>query len=88
MLITDPAGESGEISFIVADQWQGQGLGSKMVDYMIEICRDRRLQTIYAVMMPDNYKAIKLLRDMGFIVESMSDGSQKATLGLREEIGI
>ncbi len=88
MLITDSTGESGEISFIVADQWQGQGLGSKMVDYMIEICRDRRLQSIYAIMMPDNYKAIKLLRDMGFIVESMSDGSQKATLGLREEIEI
>lgn len=78
----DTSGKSGEISFIVTDTWHGQGLGSKMVDYMIEISKDKKLETIHAIMLPDNYKAIKLLREMGFTVESMDDGTQRATLDL------
>lgn len=82
----DPAENSGEISFIVADPWQGQGLGSKMVDYMIEICRDKQLDKISAVMLSDNYRAIKLFQEMGFTIESLDDGTERATLDLKEEI--
>lgn len=82
----DPSENSGEISFIVADPWQGQGLGSKMVDYVIEICKDKKLEKIDAVMLPDNFRAIKLFREMGFSIESLDDGIQKATLNLDEEI--
>jgi len=78
----DSSGKSGEISFIVTDTWHGLGLGSKMVDYMIEISKDKNLETINAIMLPDNYKAIKLLREMGFTIESMDDGTQTATLDL------
>jgi len=78
----DTSGKSGEISFIVTDSMQGQGLGSKMVDYMIEISKDKSLETIMAIMLPDNYKAIKLLREMGFTIESMDDGTQRAILDL------
>ncbi len=74
------------LSFIVADPWQGQGLGSKMVDYMIEICRDKQLEKISAVMLPDNYRAIKLFQEMGFTIESLDDGTQRAVLDLKEEI--
>jgi acetyltransferase len=81
----DPSEKTGEISFIVADSWQGQGLGSKMVDYVIEICKDKKLETINAVMLPDNFRAIKLFREMGFSIESMDDGTQKAILNLNEE---
>jgi acetyltransferase len=78
----DPSEKTGEISFIVADPWQGQGLGSKMVDYVIEICKDKKLETINAVMLPDNFRAIKLFREMGFSIESLDDGTQKAILKL------
>ena len=80
----DPSEKAGEISFIVADPWQGQGLGSKMVDYMIEICRDKKLEKIFAVMLPDNYRAIKLFREMGFTLESQDYGIEMATLDLKE----
>jgi acetyltransferase len=81
----DPSENSGEISFIVADPWQGQGIGSKMVDYVIEICKDKKLQKINAVMLPDNFRAIQLFREMGFSIESLDDGTQKAILNLDEE---
>jgi acetyltransferase len=81
----EPDKKTGEIAFIVADPWQGLGLGSKMVDYMIEICKDKGLETIYGVMLPDNYRAIGLMKKMGFTIEYLDDGTVKATLNLREE---
>jgi len=82
-LIIEPDGKTGEIAFIVADPWQGLGLGSKMVDYMIEICKDKRLETVYAFMLPDNRRAINLLKKMGFTLEKSQDVT-KATLNLKE----
>jgi acetyltransferase len=84
-LIIEPNGKTGEIAFIVADPWQGLGLGTKMVDYMIEICKDRGLERIYGIMLPDNHRAIKLMKKMGFQVEYSDEGTVKATLDLKEE---
>jgi acetyltransferase len=83
-LIIEPDEKNGEIAFIVADPWQGLGLGTKMVDYMIEICKDKGLETVYAFMLPDNYRAIRLLKKMGFTIEYTKDVT-KATLHMKEE---
>ena len=82
-LIIEPDGKTGEVAFIVADPWQGLGLGTKMVDYMIEICRDKGLETVYAFMLPDNHRAIRLVKKMGFTIEYATDVT-KATLNLKD----
>jgi len=84
-LIEEPDGKRGEIAFIVADPWQRLGLGSKMIDYMIEICIDRGLESIYGVMLTDNYQAINLMKKMGFTIQRTEEGTVKATLDLKQE---
>ncbi len=84
-LIIEPDGRSGEIAFIVADPWQGLGLGTKMIEYVIEISKDKGLETIYGIMLPDNRRAIKVMKEMGFVIEYLDDGTVKGTLDLREE---
>jgi acetyltransferase len=74
--------KTGEIAFIVADPYQGLGLGTKMVDYVIRICKDLGLQSVYAVMLPDNLKAIRLAKKLGFVTSRLNDGMIKATLSL------
>jgi len=81
----EPDRKSGEIAFIVADPWQGLGLGTKMVDYALEICKDMRVETVYAIMLPENLRAIDLMRKMGFAITYSGDGTVKGTLSLREE---
>ncbi|UCH70868.1 MAG: GNAT family N-acetyltransferase, partial [Candidatus Bathyarchaeota archaeon] len=81
----EPDKTTGEIAVIVADPWQGLGLGAKMVDYMIEICKDKKLQTIYGFMLSDNTRAIDLFEKMGFTIKYLSDGTVKGTLDLKEE---
>lgn len=74
--------KTGEIAFIVADPYQGPGLGTKMVDHVIGICRKLGLESVYATMLPDNVKAIKLAKKLGFITTRADDGTVKATLYL------
>ncbi len=81
-LIIEQGGKTGEIAFIVADPWQGLGLGSKMLDHMIEICKDSGLHNVYALTLPDNYRAIRLLKQRGFTIQYRNDEA-KATLNLK-----
>jgi len=81
----EPDGKSGEIAFIVADPWQGLGLGTKMVDYAIEICKDMNVERLYAIMLPDNFRAISLMKKMGFAITYAGDGTVKGALNLKEE---
>ncbi|MEM2953972.1 MAG: GNAT family N-acetyltransferase, partial [Candidatus Bathyarchaeia archaeon] len=81
----EPDRKKGEIAFIVADPWQGLGLGTKMVDYAIEIAKDMGVETLYAIMLPDNYQAINLVKRMGFTLQSQEDGTVKGVLNLNEE---
>jgi len=84
-LSIEPDEKTGEIAFITADPWQGLGLGSKMLDFMIEICKEKKLETIYGVMLPDNYRAINLMKKMGFTTERIDTDTVKGTLNLQEE---
>jgi acetyltransferase len=81
----EPDRKTGEIAFIVADPWQGLGLGTKMVDYAIEVCRDMGVESLYAIMLPDNKRAINLTKKMGFTLKTMEDGTIKGILNLKEE---
>ncbi len=78
-------GKTGEIAFLVADPWQGLGLGTKLVDYVIEICKERELESVYGVMLPENRKAIELMKNLGFQLKYMEDGTIRGTLNLKEE---
>ena len=82
-LTIDSDKKSGEVAFIVADPWQGLSLGSQMVDYMIEICKDVGLETIYAFILPNNHHAINLLKKRGFTIQYEEDVA-KATLKLKK----
>ncbi len=82
----EPDKKTGEIAVIIADPWQGLGLGSKMVDYVIEICKDKKLETIYGFLLRDNHRAIGLLEKMGFTTEFLEDDTVKAVLNLKDTL--
>lgn len=43
------------------------------------------LETIYALMLSDNYRAIRLMKKMGFVIKYLDDGTVKAALNLKGE---
>jgi acetyltransferase len=85
-LSIEPNGKSGELAFIIGDQWQGQGLGTKVVDYVLEIAKEMGVETVYAIMLPDNQRALNLTKKMGFKLGYLDDGTVKGVLDLKEEL--
>ena len=81
-LTFEPDGKTGEIAFIIRDKWQGQGLGAKLVDYVIEIAAEKGIKKIIAIIMNDNYRAINLVEKMGFQLKKQDDDTIIATLQL------
>ena len=67
-LIMDPSRKRGEFAVVVADDFQGKGLGTKLIDMLIEIANEKGLETIYGVVMPENTRMIELCKKLGFDV--------------------
>ncbi len=78
-------GKHGEMAFIVSDYWQGLGLGTKLVDYTLDIAKEKGVESVYAIMLQDNYRALSLTKKMGFGIEYLSDGTVKGNLNLAGE---
>jgi acetyltransferase len=81
-LIVEPGRNSGEFAVVVGDEWQGQGLGSKLLDYIIDIGKDIKLEEIYGYVVSDNVKMIHLCTNKGFKMEPAEEGISKAVLKL------
>jgi acetyltransferase len=77
--------KSGEMAFIISDYWQGLGLGTKLVDYTLDIAKEKGVEGVYAIMLQDNYRALSLTKKMGFKIEYQTDGTVKAQINLKEE---
>ncbi len=82
----EPDGKTGEMAFIVGDKWQNLGLGTKMVDYTLDIATEMGIENVYAIMLPDNYRALNLTGKMGFDLEYLGDGTVKGRLTLKEDL--
>jgi acetyltransferase len=84
-LSIEPSGKGGELAFVVGDRWQNMGLGTKMVDYVLEIAKEKGVEDVFSIMLPDNYRALSLTKKMGFDIEYLNDSTVKGTLNLNVE---
>jgi acetyltransferase len=57
---------SAEVAIAVADAWQGQGLGAKLMCLLIEHAQAARVETLFAVSLSENGAARKLAYSSGF----------------------
>jgi len=80
-LIAEPDHKRGEFAVVIADQYQGRGLGRKLLDMLIDIAEDKRLESIYGVILKDNRTMLALCKEMGFTLTPQED-VMKAELAL------
>jgi acetyltransferase len=81
-VIVEPDGKSGEFAVLIGDQWQGVGLGSRLMDYIVTVARDMRLQRIFGYVMANNYKMLRLCGKKGFSLEPLDEETVKLSLSL------
>jgi len=82
LLMIEPGRKCGEFAVVVGDQWQGLGLGSKLVDCIIEVGEDMNLEAVYGYVISGNSRMINLCTKKGFRMEPLEDGLTKVTLDL------
>jgi len=81
-LIVEPGEETAEFAILVADDFQGGGLGLKLSDMLIGIAQEKGLKNIYGIVLNDNKKMIGLSEKLGFTKKMLSAEESKITLGL------
>ena len=81
-LIVEPDFRSGEFAVVVHDDYQGRGLGYKLVDTLIGIAVEKGLEKIYGVVLSDNHSMLKICEELGFVIKWLSGGLSRVELEL------
>jgi acetyltransferase len=82
-LVTDPQHESAEYAVIVADAWQGKGLGLLLTDYCLEIAKEWNIRRVTAATLPHNQRMLRTFRNYDFTTQhNREEGVVTATLEL------
>jgi acetyltransferase len=70
---TNPNKQSCEFALVVADDFSGKGLGSRLMLSIMEEARDKGLSAIEGVVMANNTGMLKLMRNLGFAIKPDED---------------
>jgi GNAT superfamily N-acetyltransferase len=65
-----------EFSMVVQDSWQGEGVGTMILDYLIGIARDMGVKGFEAFVISENQGMIKLIHHLPYALHSSLEGDQ------------
>jgi acetyl coenzyme A synthetase (ADP forming)-like protein len=68
----DGEGGGAEVAFAIADELQGQGLGTILLAHLAEAASDNGIGLFHAEVLPYNHRMVEVFRESGFPVEISS----------------
>ena len=71
--ITNPDRDSCEFSLVVADDFGGKGLGSRLMLSIMDVAREKGLTEMDGLVLANNASMLKLMRSLGFQVKPYPD---------------
>ncbi|MCX5806741.1 MAG: bifunctional acetate--CoA ligase family protein/GNAT family N-acetyltransferase [Proteobacteria bacterium] len=74
---------SGEVAFLVHDKFQGKHLGSKLLEILIQIARERGLEEVRADVLTENERMLHVFKLLGFSTQWVPGGTSEAVLKLK-----
>jgi acetyltransferase len=72
--VANPDGESCEFALVVADDWQGRGLGRRLMEQLIAVARARGLRSMLGHVLAENRGMLELARKLGFVIGDSGEG--------------
>ena len=79
---------SAEVAIVVADAWQGRGVGSALIASLARRAREVGISRWWALMLTDNFAARRLLERHGRVLRDLtSSGLTELSLDIREHVG-
>jgi len=61
----NPATQRAEIAFLVADEWQGKGIGTFLMQHLVKVARSKKIKGLTAEVLRDNVAMIALMHKGG-----------------------
>ncbi|MCV2351169.1 bifunctional acetate--CoA ligase family protein/GNAT family N-acetyltransferase [Paucibacter sp. Y2R2-4] len=71
--ITNPDQSSCEFSLVVADDFSGKGLGSRLMDSIMEVAREKGLSEINGIVLTKNPGMLRLMKSLGFAIKPFDE---------------
>jgi acetyltransferase len=71
--VSDPDGQAAEFAIVVADAWQGRGIGRRLLGSLVEVARRRGLKKLYGDILGMNRPMLELVRKLGFTLGRHED---------------
>lgn len=71
--ITNPDQSSCEFALVVADDHNGKGLGSRLMERIMEVAREKGLVQMEGLVLANNAGMLKLMRRLGFTVKPYAE---------------
>jgi acetyltransferase len=72
----NPNQRTADFAIVVADAWQGQGLGKRLLELLMEAARSRGIEALVGEMLADNEHMRRLMLSMGFTLRASHDDVQ------------
>jgi acyl-CoA synthetase (NDP forming) len=83
-LIKDHGANEAELAIVISDDWQGKGLGTKLLCELLEIGRTEGLERIGGRILPENYVMQHICRKRGLTLQyDPLEDAIEATIELR-----
>ena len=71
--VTNPDQSSCEFALVVADDFNGKGLGSRLMESIMDVAREKGLSEIEGLVLANNSGMLKLMRGLGYQVKSYAE---------------
>ncbi|MGW5451125.1 bifunctional acetate--CoA ligase family protein/GNAT family N-acetyltransferase [Nocardia sp. NPDC003979] len=75
-LLDRPGPRAAEVAFVVADEHQGRGLGSILLEHLAGAAAENEVETFTAEVLAENEAMITVFRDAGYQLQRSRDGSE------------
>jgi acetyltransferase len=82
-LYVDPEKNSGEFALLVHDDFQGKGLASKLMQFIIDQSREKGLVELDGQVLSENERMLGLAKKLGFIKKRQHGGTSIVSLRLK-----
>ncbi len=87
-IVCDAWKEEAEFAIVVADPWQGKGLGSQLTDFILEIAADMGIQKIVALVLESNRVMLNMFEKRGFSIKDNTYGEFLLELNLASKVSL
>ena len=81
--LLNPDAVTAEFALVVGDEYQGQGIGSALMNRLCEIARKRGLKALIGLVIGNNSDMLALMNRLGFIEESDPDDPELRRVAMK-----